>query len=468
MNCPNLVWLRNDLRLEDNPAIFNACQKGKIRIIFIMTVKQWQKHHVSEASIGLRLDVIKQLIKKCNLLGITFDVLSCDYYSEVPDLLKNHCLRHNITHMWFNKETPIDEQYRDKKVIKLLNKLDIKVKAEAYDLMVSQPVYNLSGAPFKVFTAFYKKWLMMLKYQNNQPLPLPKKQAESFINNSSLIESHEFNYRTDLWPCRFKDIHERLTHFSHKKIFAYEKYRDFPNISGTSLLSPYLSLGCLGPRTCIQQIKHSYENTQGIVQDDWAADSWLRELAWRDFYRQLMIHFPYICKNQDFKSNTRNVPWRIDKAGFEKWCQGQTGFPIIDAAMRQLNQTGWMHNRLRMLSASFLTKLLFIDWRHGEKYFMQTLVDGEFSANNGGWQWSASTGCDSAPYFRVFNPFLQSEKFDKTGDFIRKFVPEIALLDNKSIHHPSLKQHQSCAYVKPIVDYKSARARAIELFRNQS
>ncbi|MFK8011424.1 MAG: deoxyribodipyrimidine photo-lyase [Marinicellaceae bacterium] len=468
MTVENLVWLRNDLRLDDNPALSKGCDNGNIRIVFIVSLKQWKKHNVSDASIGLRLDLVKDISNKCNKLGIKLDVLECDWFKETPKLLLSFCRTKAIKHLWFNRETPVDENSRDKHVIEHLQKSQIKVNAESYDLIVSQPVFNLSDLPFKVFTAYYKKWLIMLENQNNEVFMSPKKQANDVINDLGALEKHQFKYREDLWPSDSETIEQKLIKFSLKKMFVYEQYRDFPNIPATSLLSPYLALGCLGPRQCVQQIKKSYSQSKNHIQNDWLDDGWLRELAWRDFYRQLMIHNPHISKNQDYKSNTKNLPWREDTKSFDMWCRGQTGFPIIDAAMRQLNQTGWMHNRLRMLAASFLTKLLFIDWRKGEKYFMQTLIDGEFAANNGGWQWSASTGCDSAPYFRVFNPILQSAKFDKDGEFIRKFVPEISKLDNKSIHNPTTKQRQECDYATPIVDYKMARLRAIELFKLNS
>ncbi len=465
METENLVWLRNDLRLEDNPAIYRASKNNPIRIVFILTLKQWQHHNVSEARIGLMLDIVKNISMQCNELGITFDVLKCNWFSDIPEQLNNYCHAHTINELWFNRETPFDEEQRDLKVANLLHKFNIQVNALAHDLIVSQPVFNLSKKPFKVFTAYYKKWLLMLKNQNNNVLRLPNKQAQNVNNDISLLEKHQFAYRHDLWsPCIDK-INSNFVTFCHKKLFTYENLRDFPNTVGTSLLSPYLSLGCLGPRTCLHQINSTYKQTNGEDQKNWINSSWLRELAWRDLYRQLMVHYPYISKNQDFKAKTKTIPWREDEIGFEKWCLGQTGFPIIDAAMRQLNQTGWMHNRLRMLAASFLTKLLFVDWRKGEKYFMQTLIDGEFSANNGGWQWSASTGCDSAPYFRVFNPTLQSEKFDKTGGFIRKFVPEIAELDNKSIHNPTSIQRQKLNYAETVIDYKTARLKAIEIFK---
>lgn len=468
MNIENLFWFRNDLRLEDNPALFKACQNGQVRIVYIISIKQWKTHNVSDANIGLRLDLVKEIAIKCGKLGIKLDILECDWFKEIPELLRTYCQSHKINQLWFNKETPVDENIRDAHVAQLLQKSNIKVNAESYDLIVSQPVFNLSGAPFKVFTAYYNKWLVMLANQNNNVFPILKKQSIELENDVNALYKNNCEYRKDLWPSDFGEIHQRFKNFSIKKIFVYEDFRDFPNAPATSLLSPYLALGCFGPRECLQIIKQGYENSQKRDLNMWLQDGWLRELAWRDFYRQLMIHFPHISKNQDFKAKTKNIPWRDDPESFDKWCNGQTGFPIIDAAMRQLNQTGWMHNRLRMLAASFLTKLMFVDWRKGEQYFMQTLIDGEFAANNGGWQWSASTGCDSAPYFRVFNPILQSAKFDKEGEFIRKFVPELDSLDNKSIHNPSSQQRKECNYAEPIVDYKSSRVRAIEIFKKNT
>jgi deoxyribodipyrimidine photo-lyase len=468
MTIQKLVWLRNDLRLEDNPALHYASINGKVRVVYILTIKQWEIHNVSKASIAFRLARVKELAKECGNLGIEFEVLQVDFFSQVPELLKAYSQTQNIDSIWFNKETPFDENKRDQEVKKALESISVKTHAQPYDLIVSQPVYNLAGGAFKVFTAYYKRWLIMLQNQSNTVLESPGSQGQKIINTTEIIDNNNYDFRVDLWPVETEEINKRFHRFAKKKIFDYESLRDFPNSPATSLLSPYLALGMIGPRQCLEKIRLSYEQSKSHANEQWLNDPWLRELTWRDYYRQLMIHFPHVSKNKDFKSNTQNIPWKNEGDEFKAWSEGQTGFPLIDAAMRQLNQTGWMHNRLRMLAASFLTKLLFIDWRKGEKYFMQTLIDAEHSANNGGWQWSASTGCDSAPYFRVFNPTRQSEKFDKTGEFIRKFVPELANINNKSIHNPTIEQRLSCDYPVPIVDYKMARVRAIELFKIHS
>ena len=194
---------------------------------------------------------------------------------------------------------------------------------------------------------------------------------------------------------------------------------------------------------------------------------WLNELLWREFYQQLMFDFPKLSRHQPFQDQTKTIPWKDNDAHFEAWTQGQTGIPIVDAAMRQLKATGWMHNRVRMICAMFLTKNLLIDWRKGEQWFMQHLIDGDFAANNGGWQWSASTGTDAAPYFRIFNPVSQSEKFDPDGKFLREWLPELKHLDNTQIHEPyASKQISKLNYPKPIVDLKASRAEAIEVFKN--
>ena len=461
----NLVWLRNDLRIKDNPALFKSQQNGKTSVVFITTIGQWEKHHASNASLGLRFDVLKNLAKSLGELGIEFKIIESDLFKNIPQTLKSYCTANKVTNVWFNMETPFDENKRDQAVIKQLNGHGINVHAEPYDMLVSQPVFNLSAKPFKVFTAYYNKWLDMLQNQNNSIFAKPSKQGDAIDNTCEILENHQYDYRKDIWPCDIDKIESRLISFCEAKIDRYNEDRDFPNKPGTSVLSPYLAMGMLGPRFCLDSIQKTYKKPPKNAMKTWQKDAWLRELAWRDYYRQLMVHFPYLSKNKNFKSKLDNMPWRKDFDSFDSWCQGQTGFPIVDAAMRQLNQTGWMHNRMRMVTASFLTKLLFVDWRIGEKYFMKNLIDGEFSANNGGWQWSASTGCDSVPYFRVFNPTLQSEKFDKGGEYIRKFVPELSSLTGKDIHKPSEKQRIECGYSLPIIDYKKARIRAIEVFK---
>ncbi len=454
-----LVWLRNDLRLDDNPALFHASKQGLVRVVFVATPAQWRDHNDSPAKTGLKATLLHDLDKRLGALGIELDIISTDTFANIPTLLLNYCQQHAISDIWFNAETPFDEIHRDQSVKLLLQQHAITTHESPNDLIVNQPVMNQQGQPFKVFTPYYRRWLTLLTANLQKPWPEPLAQGDALTPSEKNID-WAGNFRRDLWTGTEQDAQQKLYKFCQNRLFGYAADRDHPAIPGTSTLSPYLATGTLGPRRLVETIQVACAQTGR----DWLSDDWLRELAWRDFYRQLMLHFPRLNKNRAFKPETDSIIWNVNSLGFDAWCEGRTGFPIVDAAMRQLKQTGWMHNRLRMVAASFLTKLLFIDWREGERFFMQHLIDGEFAANNGGWQWSASTGCDAAPYFRVFNPTRQSERFDPNGDFIHRFVPELATLTAKHIHDPKPDQRKMCGYPDPIVDYKMAREYAIARF----
>lgn len=454
-----LVWLRNDLRLDDNPALALAAERGSIQVIFIATPSQWRAHHESEAKIGLKAASLVDLNQQFARLGIAFTVLQTHGFDEVPETLLQFCKKQHISDLWFNQETPLDERRRDDAVCDRLSAESIECHPQPLDLLVNVPVLTQQNEPYKVFTPYYRRWLQLLQECQKPPYEYPSPQGEA-LSVEPLKLSWARQYREDLWLSEEKDVQQKLQSFCKQRLKSYPRKRDFPALPATSTLSPYLSLGRLGPRRLLASLQYHCADQHM----HWLDNDWLRELAWRDFYRQLMLHFPRLNRYKPFHLETDNIKWRNDDDKFVAWCEGRTGFPIIDAAMRQLNQTGWMHNRLRMLAASFLSKLLLTDWRRGEQYFMQQLIDGEFAANNGGWQWSASTGCDAAPYFRVFNPVKQSQQYDPQGTFIRRFVPELAELDDKSIHQPSDKQRKACQYPEPIIDYKSARQRAIDIF----
>lgn len=459
MAIKHLVWLRNDLRWRDNPALHHASLSGEIRVLVSATPEQWQEHNESNAKTGLRAGLIRRLFKQLATLGIPAEVICVPRFEDLPNAIEEYSLAHGIEHIWYSQDIPIHEQQRDQMVSLQLKGKGIESHPQAADLIVAQPVLSQQGTPFKVFTPFFKRWLSLLSVQDWQPLPEPEKQGDALHFEAPKF-AWEQAYREDLWAPDQDQAKQKLWHFCHTKEAEYETQRNYPMSPATSTLSPYLALGGLGPRECLFAIQYVSEQ-EGRR---WQESVWLKELAWRDFYRQLMGHFPFLAMSKPFKAETDFIHWNQDQALFIAWTQGNTGFPIVDAAMRQLNQTGWMHNRLRMISASFLSKLIFADWRKGETYFMSRLIDGEFSANNGGWQWSASTGCDAAPYFRVFNPTRQSETYDASGDFIRRFVPELANLDAKSIHNPSNAQRAECGYPLPILDYRAARLAAIQSF----
>ncbi|MEP0072189.1 MAG: deoxyribodipyrimidine photo-lyase [Marinomonas sp.] len=459
MKIEHLVWLRNDLRSIDNPALYHASKQGKVAVAITITPQQWKEHNESDAKTGLRAGLIQTLSKTLATLGIPLHLIHAEKFSQLPDKITQFCLANGIKHLWFNHDLPVHEQQRDQAVFEALKEHNIATHIQSVDLIVPQAVLSQQGTPFKVFTPFLKRWVTLLAQQDITPFPAPEPQSAP-IEPVSLDLNWSKPFREDLWPADQDMARQRLWQFCHHKERHYQSNRDYPIQPATSTISPYLALGALGPRQCLEAIFYTCDQEER----NWQDSIWLKELAWRDFYRQLMGHFPLLSMNQPFKPDTNLLRWRNNQDEFHAWCEGRTGFPIVDAAMRQLNQTGWMHNRLRMITASFFTKLLFADWRKGEAYFMSKLIDGEFSANNGGWQWSASTGCDAVPYFRVFNPTRQSETYDKTGDFIKRFVPELAELDSKSIHNPSSEQRTSCHYPEPIVDYKSARLAAIAAF----
>lgn len=464
MKITHLVWLRNDLRCVDNPALYYASLEAKsakegIAVVVTPTPTQWATHNESDAKTGLRAGLIKNLANTLATLGIPMHILHAETFGQLPDTITEYCINNSIKHIWFNRDLPIHEQQRDQAVCEQLQQHQVSTHVQATDIIVPQDVLSQQGTPFKVFTPFFNRWVTMLAQQDITPLPAPDPQAEA-LPEPSLNLTWEKPFREDLWPADHDIAKQKLWQFCHHKERHYQESRDYPIEPATSTLSPYLALGALGPRQCLEAIFY----TCGQEERRWQDSIWLKELAWRDFYRQLMAHFPFLCKNRPFKPQTDALVWRHNEKEFQAWCEGKTGFPIVDAAMRQLNQTGWMHNRLRMVAASFFTKLMFADWRKGEAYFMSKLIDGEFAANNGGWQWSASTGCDAAPYFRVFNPTRQSQTYDKDGSFIRRFVPELAKLDAKSIHDPKPEQRKQCHYPEAIIDYKPARLAAIAAF----
>lgn len=458
----NLVWFRNDLRLNDNPALYNACLQGDpVKALYIATPSQWQQHNEAPAKLGFRNEALKSLQKELAALGIKLETIECHGFDEIPDLLIEYCHKQQITRLLFNQEIPINEQLRDEHAKASLSSVGIECEAFNADMLMPSPISNQQGQPYRVFTPWYRAWLKEIQRTDLSPLPKPPAIGKPVTEASPLIEfTGSGTFRSDLWPADEKTALSRLATFSRQKLIQYSDNRDYPAINGTSMLSPYLANGLLSPRRCLMAIQQTAFE-QGW---DWRESSWLRELGWREFYRYLLLSFPRLSKGKPFKESPRKWPWQSNETALVAWQSGTTGFPIIDAAMKQLLQTGWMHNRLRMLTASFLCKLLLIDWREGERFFMRHLIDGDFASNNGGWQWSASTGCDASPWFRIFNPTTQSQKFDPSGSFIRKFLPELAELDDKQIHNPPANLRKQLGYCEPIIDYKNAREQALSLF----
>ncbi|WP_426415383.1 cryptochrome/photolyase family protein [Aestuariirhabdus sp. LZHN29] len=458
----NLVWLRNDLRLDDNPALYHACQQGQpVAVLYCITPTQWRLHHESPIKLGFRQDALNQLGQALAQRGIPLEVIQAARFDDLPGCIVDHCIQRGIRKLWFNEEIPVDERHRDQQVVEALSDAGVRYEMQVSDQILPQPVFNQQGAYFKVFTPWYRAWLKQLPEIGDCTLPEPEAIAPPLPAPAAIALPGSEPYRRDLWPADEQHALSRLTHFVQERRARYSECRDIPSINGTSGLSPYLANGLLSPRRCLQVIR------QLATMDgwEWRDDPWLRELGWREFYRYLMIGFPRLSRNQPFKLQTRALQWERNEEGVVAWQQGRTGFPLVDAGMRQLRQTGWMHNRLRMLTASFLCKLLLVDWRIGEAFFMEQLLDGDFASNNGGWQWSASTGCDASPWFRIFNPTRQSERFDPEGQFIRTLIPELATVENRLIHNPPPALREQLGYPQPVIDYRQARERVLERFR---
>ena len=462
----SLVWFREDLRLHDHPALYAASLRNEpLQAIYFITPKQWEKHDLAPIKADLMERQLNQLGVELAALGIPLTVFTVDAYQQVPQVLLNFCEQQRITQLFVNRDIGEYELQRDLAAQQQCDSTNIDVQwFDARCVFAPETVLTGSKEMFKVFTPFSNAWLKRLMAEGYQVWPKPLSRGEA-LNWSPV----QFDYpKTDshAWAVGEESVLARLRDFCAEKVYAYGEQRDFPAIAGTSQLSPYLALGIITVRQCLAAMEGALgqlpfeRGTAGFV--------WLNELIWREFYQHLLVAFPHLSKHKAFKPDTEHVRWLWDETRFNAWCEGNTGYPIVDAAMRCLKQTGWMHNRLRMIVASFLTKDLHIDWRHGERYFMQQLIDGELAANNGGLQWAASTGADAAPYFRIFNPTTQGQRFDEKGIFIKRWLPELAEVPEKYIHTPrdwlTVFQPQN-GYPAPIVDHSESRAIALALFQ---
>lgn len=451
-----LVWFRNDLRVGDNPALFYAAEQGIVIGIYLEPVEQRVAHNDAPCKVGFINDTVKELRKQLNKLNIPLHSFQVADYRQSVEKIEQLVEEVNADGVYFNNEYPWNERNRDDELEKLLLGKGKEVKRFDGDVIIPpNSVSTGKGEPYKVFTPYKKSWIEFHKIQGSSPLPSPEKQDFKIEKQHDCDFAHD--YRKDLWPAGEKGARDKLNEFLPKAGY-YKERRDIPSVKGTSMLSPYLAVGSISAKQCIESLLEWHEGDQQAFYQD----IWLSEIIWREFYRQIIIDNPQISCHQPFKSDAKEV-WNGQRELFEQWCKGETGFPLIDAAMRQLIQTGWMHNRLRMNVAMFLNKLCLIDWREGETFFMRHLIDGDFASNNGGWQWCSSTGADGAPYFRIMSPIAQSQRFDPEGKFIRKLMPELASLSDKDIHFPTSQQRKELGYAEPIIDYKAARKSALEV-----
>ncbi|MFL9482308.1 cryptochrome/photolyase family protein [Chitinophagaceae bacterium LWZ2-11] len=424
----NIIWFRRDLRLKDNAALYHALKdKNAVLPVFIFDTnilnQLEDKDDKRVAFIRLALEEMQEALQA---IGSTMHVL----YSTPIKAFRTLAKEYTIEKVFTNHDYELYAQERDEEIRTFLkeNKASLYTYKDQV-VLEKDEVLKDDGKPYTIFTPYSKKWKSLLTDFYLRPYPTEKYFSNFYKQSPKQIPS--------LKTIGFREAAESFPEkkVSRSLLAKYKEQRDFPAIKGTSHLGIHLRFGTISIRTlAVYAMKES--------------ETFLNELIWRDFYHMITWHFPHVGKGFSFKKEYDLIEWRNNEAEFEKWCEGKTGYPIVDAGMRELNATGFMHNRVRMITASFLTKHLLIDWRWGEAYFAKKLLDYDFAANNGGWQWAAGSGCDAAPYFRVFNPTLQTEKFDKDFKYIRKWVPEFDTLD----------------YVKPIVEHTEARKRVLEVY----
>ncbi|MBC7772374.1 MAG: deoxyribodipyrimidine photo-lyase [Pyrinomonadaceae bacterium] len=467
----SLVWFRSDLRASDNAALHAASLASDRGIVgvFLMSPPQWLEHDWAACRVDLMMRCVRELSLQLAALNIPLLIARAGRFSDAPKVLVDLARKHECGAVFYNREYEINESRRDESFAGAATKAGIAVHS-CHDQTIFDPssIRTGQGTFYTVFTPFKKAWLKRASEAGCiRPLAGPKKQPVMDIKSDEVprdVPGFHSAIPPTLWPAGEVHAQLRLRRFVQKHLEEYHLQRNTLATDGTSALSPYLALGAISPRQCIAAAAQANRGSLDVPQAS-GPSTWISEIIWREFYRHVLVGFPRVCMHRPFKIATENIRWIDDCKMFEAWCEGRTGYPIVDAGMRQLRGTGWMHNRARMITAMFLTKDLFIDWRRGERFFMQHLVDGDLANNNGGWQWSASTGTDSAPYFRIFNPASQSRANDPDGAYIRRYVPELASLDAKAIHDPPPLLRKSLGYPMPLVDHAAARERVMQSFK---
>ena len=428
MKKTTIFWFRRDLRLEDNAGLYHALiEKGNMLPLFIFDKEILDKlPDRQDRRLSFIFESIQKLKSQLEEYGTSLFVK----YGNPLEVFESILSEFSIDAVYTNHDYDPYACERDDRILKLLNKSGVAFKTFKDQVIFEKDeVTKNDGLPYTVFTPYMKKWRARLN-----DFPVEEFPSEKYLDRF---------YRTH----PFSDFELKRTSFEYVKmnypspipdeaiISNYDRTRDIPSINGTSRMSVHLRFGTISVRKMVK-IAMKLNPT------------YLNELIWREFYMMILWHFPRVV-NHAFKTKYDNIQWINDEKQFDAWCKGKTGYPIVDAGMRQLNETGYMHNRVRMVTASFLVKHLLIDWRWGETYFAEKLLDFELSSNNGGWQWAASSGCDATPYFRVFNPALQTKKFDPELKYIKKWVPEF----------------QSSSYTSPIVEHKFARERVLKTYK---
>ena len=456
-------WIRRDLRVSDNQALAAALSRAEqVLPVFVLDPKLLNSSYVGEKRLAFLYAGLRALDNDLRQRGSGLVVRSGDPVHVLTDLHREvgaGAILAEADHSPFARRR--DQRAARRLPLHLTPGLTVHSPHE---------VVKADGTPYTVFTPFSKAWL-------GHPWPGDPLPAPHWIPTLAGVKSEDTPASLPLsaqipFQAGETEAQRRLDAFIENAVYNYGDVRNRMDLAGTSGLSPDLRFGMLSARQAVAAARQT-EAQVTDAESRRSAETWLNELIWREFYIAILYHFPSV-RQTAFRPALRNLSWVNDLDDFDAWAQGRTGYPVVDAAMRQLLQTGWMHNRARMIAASFLTKDLLVDWRWGERHFMQHLIDGDPAANNGGWQWTAGTGTDAAPYFRIFNPVTQSQKFDPEGAFIRRFVPELVNVPNEFIHTPwkmpsDLQTRVGCLIGKdfpaPIVDHKLARERVLSVYK---
>ena len=424
-----LFWYRRDLRLHDNAGLYHALQSGQpVLPVFIFDSEILDK---LDDKRDRRVEFIQQSLVEMQQQLVQQGSTMIVRYGKPTEIWQQLTQEYDVAEVHTNHDYEPYARERDQQIGSFLNSSGIAFYSHKDQCIFEKDeVLSGAGTPYTVFTPYSRKWKEKLNEFYLQSYPT-ESYFHNFLKTSPLavVSLAEMGFETVGQPFPKKEVRDEL-------VRNYKENRDFPALPGTSRLGVHLRFGTISVRELARNTKDLNE-------------TFLNELIWRDFYMQIMWHFPHVGQGKAFRADYDKIEWRNDEAQFKKWCVGQTGYPIVDAGMRQLNATGFMHNRVRMVVASFLTKHLLIDWRWGEAYFAQKLLDFDLSANNGGWQWAAGSGTDAAPYFRIFNPASQTQKFDPQLAYIKKWVPEI----------------NSFEYPNPIVEHTFARERCLKTYQ---
>lgn len=416
----NVFWFRRDLRLYDNHALFRSLKNGTTLPVFIFDSNILENLEKNDARVSFIYETLQAIDNQLKKYSSGLKI----YFGKPFEVFKEIIAEFEPESIYLNEDYEPYAIKRDSEIEKLAIEKNIGFyKFKDQVIFEKNDILKADGKPFQVFTAYKNKWLSL--FHGTEVY-----ESELLLDNT--LKSNQFF--PSLESIGFKKSDIKVKSFNFVGLDDYQDVRDFPAIDKTSFASVHLRFGTLSVR---QAVKEALK-VNSIL---------LNELIWREFFMQILYHFPNVVI-ESFNPAYRKIEWINDEINFIKWKQGITGYPIVDAGMRQLDQTGYMHNRVRMITAGFLTKHLLIDWRWGESYFAEKLLDFDLSANNGNWQWAAGTGCDAAPYFRIFNPVTQQEKFDKNFEYIKTWVPEYGTSD----------------YPVPIIDHKVARDRALKVF----